>query len=104
MSKSTRIALGLVLALASGTFAFTGAANAQAQSWTYGYVASGEYAGGSNLERAAQNRASQVNPGQAFASTGSAQVDNGAYTDPSPYVRSSLRREHLWLGHPNSVR
>lgn len=101
MSKSTRVVLGLALALASGTLAFTGAANAQAQSG-FGYVASGENAGGSIAERGARNLGPQA--GKAFAYAGSAQVDNGAYTDPSPFVRQELRREHINLGHSNSVR
>ena len=104
MSKSgTRIILSFALALASGAFAFTGAANAQAQS-ALGYVASGENAGGSSFERGAQNRAPQAVAGQAFAFSPSADINNGAYTDPSPNVRASLKREHDWLSHPNAVR
>ena len=85
MSKSnTRVVLGLALALAlaSGAFAFTGAANAQAQS-AYGYVASGENAGGSVLERAAQNGVPQAVAGQAFAFSPSANIQTGVYSDPS---------------------
>ena len=80
MSKSnTRVVLGLALALAlaSGAFAFTGAANAQAQS-AYGYVASGENAGGSVLERAAQNGVPQAVAGQAFAFSPSANIQTGS--------------------------
>ena len=105
MSKSgTRIILSLALALASGAFAFTGAANAQAAQYDYSYVASGENAGGSVLERGAQNLARQAVAGQAFAFSPSVNVNNGAYTDPSRNVRQSLEREHLWLSHPNAVR
>ena len=104
MSKSgTRIILSFALALASGAFAFTGAANAQAQS-ALGYVASGENAGGSVLERAAQNRAPQEVAGQAFAFSPSANIQKGAYTDPSSNVRASLEREHMVLSHPYAVR
>ncbi len=104
MSKSgTRIILSFALALASGAFAFTGAANAQAQS-PYGYVASGENAGGSVLERGAQNLTRQAVAGQAFAFSPSANIQDGAYTDPSRNVRSSLEREHMVLSHPYAVR
>jgi hypothetical protein len=104
MSKSgTRIILSFALALASGAFAFTGAANAQAQS-ALGYVASGENAGGSAFERGAQNLTRQAEAGQAFAFSPSATIQNGAYTDPSRNVRSSLEREHMVLSHPYAVR
>jgi len=107
MSKSnTRIILSFALALASGAFAFTGAANAQAQS-ALGYVASGENAGGSSFERGAENLARQAGADKAFAfspSAKSANIQDGAYTDPSRNVRASLERDHLYLSHPYAVR
>ena len=104
MSKSgTRIILSFALALASGAFAFTGAANAQAQS-ALGYVASGENAGGSAFERGAQNLVRRAVAGQAFAFSPSANIQDGAYTDPSRNVRSSFERDHLYLSHPYAVR
>jgi hypothetical protein len=82
--------LGLTVAFASGMLAFTGVTNAQA---------TGENSGGSVVERATP----QAVPGTVFAYSPSANIQNGAYTDPSRDVRSSLAREHLVLGHPYAV-
>ena len=100
MKKTLLAASALALTLAGAVPALTGAANAQSP---YGYVATGENAGGSVTERAALNRSPIVNAGGALASAASADIDNGAYTDPAPYVRQSLRQEHMYLGHPNAV-
>ena len=43
-----------------------------------------------------------VGAGGALAA--SADINNGAYTDPSASVRQGLAKEHLYLGHPNAVR
>jgi hypothetical protein len=40
----------------------------------------------------------------ANAQAASADITNGAYTDPTPYVRQSLTQEHMYLGHSNAVR
>lgn len=100
MSKSnTRAVLGFALAVASGALIFTSPASAQSL-----YVASGENAGGSALERGVQNLTRQAVAGQAVAFSPSANVQSGAYTDPSSNVRASLEREHMVLSHPYAVR
>jgi hypothetical protein len=42
--------------------------------------------------------------GGALGFAGPASAQSGAYTDPSPNVRASLQREHLYLSHPDAVR
>ena len=40
----------------------------------------------------------------ANAQAASADINNGAYTDPTRSVRQSLAQEHMYLGHPNAVK
>jgi len=101
MKKTVLAASAFALTLVGAASGLTGVANAQS---AYGYVASGENAGGSVTERAALNRAPLVTAGVALASAAPVDVNNGAYTDPTPYVRQSLTQEHMYLGHPNAVR
>ena len=42
--------------------------------------------------------------GGALGFAGPASAQTGAYTDPSPNVRASLQREHLYLSHTDAVR
>ena len=101
MMKRTLLAASALALTLVGAPGLTGVANAQS---AYGYVASGENAGGSVTERAALNRAPLVTAGVALASAAPVDVNNGAYTDPTPYVRQSLTQEHMYLGHSNAVR
>lgn len=41
--------------------------------------------------------------GAALSFAGPVSAQTGAYTDPSPYVRQSLQREHMVLSHPDAV-
>src|SRR3974390_40621 len=66
-----------------------------------GYPPPGEDAGGSVAERAALNNAPALTI-PTFSP--SADIQNGAYTDPSLYVRQGLAKEHMYLSHAYAVR
>jgi hypothetical protein len=84
MERTVLSVTGFALALLSAASVLSAPAHAQS---LIGYTATGEDAGGSVVERAALNNAPALTI-PTFSP--SADIQNGAYTDPSLYVRQGL--------------